>query len=181
LTRVCSRVRGSSPPTSSRTARGSAPKEGPCAEIYGEREGRPRTINFLVGNFIRAFGAGWRERWNTITLGELKRLGFNTVANWSDWKVASAARSGARLPGLFRGRCRETWCVGVHYFILYDQSALGRFDCECYNIGFLDVCNRPYDPLCDAARASHERMYDVAAGRARPFEDAPEYLPKLFL
>jgi hypothetical protein len=75
----------------------------------------------------------------------------------------------------------KPWCVGVHYFILYDQSALGRFDGECYNIGFLDVCNRPYDALCSAARASHERLYDVATGTVQPFDDAPEYLPKLFV
>jgi hypothetical protein len=71
--------------------------------------------------------------------------------------------------------------VGVHYFILYDQSALGRFDGECYNIGLYDVCNRPYEPLCDAARASHERLYDIATGAVPPFSNAPEYLPKLFL
>jgi hypothetical protein len=76
---------------------------------------------------------------------------------------------------------RRPWCVGVHYFILYDQSALGRFDGECYNIGFLDVCNRPYDSLCSAARASHERMYDIATGKAPAFDDAPDYLPKLFV
>jgi hypothetical protein len=76
---------------------------------------------------------------------------------------------------------RKPWCVGVHYFILYDQSALGRFDGECYNIGFLDVCNRPYELLCRAARASHERVYDLALGKVEPFNDAPEYLPKLFV
>jgi len=76
---------------------------------------------------------------------------------------------------------RKPWCVGVHYFILYDQSALGRFDGECYNIGFLDVCNRPYESLCRAARASHERLYDLAIGKLQPFDDAPEYLPKVFV
>jgi hypothetical protein len=75
----------------------------------------------------------------------------------------------------------KPWCVGVHYFIMYDQSALGRFDGECYNIGFFDVCNRPYEPLCAAARASHERMYDVALGAVQPFDDAPVYLPRLFV
>jgi hypothetical protein len=388
------------------------PVDGPFKEIYGHRAERPKTINYLAANFIRAFGADWRERWNRITIGHLKRIGFNTIANWSDWKVASAARFpyvrpldfGARqtptvfrdlpdvfdprfeadatrfaeqlaetrddpafigyflmneptwgfarqtpaagmllntphgasrkalrdhlarkygtdeglrtawggpatldavsdgtwtagftpaaeadlaefsgvmverffgtlttkcravdpnhlnlgiryhtvpppwavqgmktfdvfsmncyeskvkaaemgliadmlempvmvgewhfgaldvgLPGSGIGRVRtqedrgkayrvyledaaaRPWCVGVHYFILYDQSALGRFDGECYNIGFLDVCNRPYEPLVAAARASHERMYDVATGAEAPYADAPEYLPKLFL
>ncbi|MDP8922818.1 MAG: hypothetical protein M3O34_08075 [Chloroflexota bacterium] len=72
-------------------------------------------------------------------------------------------------------------CVGAHYFQMYDQSALGRFDGENGNIGFLDVCHRPYAPLAAAARASHERIYSVALGQAAPYDDAPEYLPRLFL
>jgi hypothetical protein len=75
----------------------------------------------------------------------------------------------------------KPWCVGTHYFILYDQSALGRFDGENYNIGFLDVCNQPYPELAKAARLSHERMYAVAAGETTPYADEPDYLPLLFL
>jgi hypothetical protein len=75
----------------------------------------------------------------------------------------------------------KSWCVGVHYFTLYDQSALGRFDGENYNIGFLDVCNRPYESLAAAARLSHERLYEVAAGHLPPIDDAPEYLPLIFM
>jgi len=70
--------------------------------------------------------------------------------------------------------------VGVHWFTLYDQSALGRFDGENYNIGFLDVCNRPYEEMGQAAITSHERMYDVADGRVQPFDEAIEYLPNLY-
>lgn len=73
------------------------------------------------------------------------------------------------------------WCVGVHYFTLYDESALGRFDGENWNIGFFDVCNRPYEPLAQAARLTHERLYPVAAGQIAPYNEAPEYLPRLFL
>ncbi len=71
-------------------------------------------------------------------------------------------------------------CVGTHWFTLYDESALGRFDGENYNIGFLDVCNRPYDELSAAGKASHEQIYQVAAGEVKPYNDVPEYLPKLF-
>jgi len=73
------------------------------------------------------------------------------------------------------------YCVGVHWFTLYDQSALGRFDGENYNIGFLDVCNRPYEDLGAAARACHERLYKVASGAEKPYADAPDYLPRLFM
>ncbi len=386
--------------------------DGEFKQIYDVRADGRRSINYLAANFIRAFGAGWYDKWTAVTLGELRRLGFNTIANWSDWEIARAAKFpyvrplawgtraapfvyrdfpdvfdprwdadarqfGAQLAstrddpafiGYFlmneptwgfsretpaagmlfntprcasrraladalakkyaddralstawgfettlaavregpwartltppaerdladfsavmveryfgaltascrqvdanhlnlgiryhtvppewavagmrsfdvfsmncydsrvrsaemekiaallkmpvlvgewhfgahdaglpasgighvrtqedRGRAyrvyledaaRRAWCVGVHYFILYDQSALGRFDGECYNIGFLDVCNRPYEPLCDAARASHERLYDLATAKVQPFDDAPEYLPKLFV
>ena len=75
----------------------------------------------------------------------------------------------------------KPWCVGSHYFILYDQSAVGRFDGENYNIGFLDVCNRPYELLARAARLSHERLYPVAAGQAATYDEQPVYLPLLFL
>jgi hypothetical protein len=73
------------------------------------------------------------------------------------------------------------WCVGVHYFTLYDQSALGRFDGENYNIGFLDVCHQPYEPLVNAARQTHARLYPLAAGRLSPYAERPAYLPMLFL
>jgi hypothetical protein len=72
-------------------------------------------------------------------------------------------------------------CVGVHYFTLYDESAVGRFDGEHYNIGFLDVCNRVYEPLAAAARTSHERLYEVASGKSAPFNAPPKFLPRLFM
>jgi hypothetical protein len=71
-------------------------------------------------------------------------------------------------------------CVGVHWFTLYDESAIGREDGEAYNIGFLDVCNRPYSELNQAAIKSHERMYDLTNGKVKPFDEVIEYLPKLF-
>jgi len=81
----------------------------------------------------------------------------------------------------FEDAAANPYCVGVHWFVLYDQSAIGRFDGENYNIGFLDICNRPHKPLCDAAIKSHEAVYDIAVGNKKPYDDVPEYLPKLFL
>jgi hypothetical protein len=71
-------------------------------------------------------------------------------------------------------------CVGVHHFTHYDQSALGRFDGEAYNIGFYDVCNRPYEVLVNAARESHARMYRIGLGEIEPYSDAPEFLSRFF-
>ena len=74
----------------------------------------------------------------------------------------------------------KPWWVGVHYFTLDDQSAIGRGDGENYQIGFLDICNRPYKPIAEAARASHERLYQVVVGEVEPYDNEPEYLPLLF-
>ena len=75
----------------------------------------------------------------------------------------------------------DPWCVGAHWFTLYDESALGRSDGENYNIGFLDVCNKPYEEMSTAAIASHERLYAIADGSMQPFHEQIEYLPKLYL
>ena len=50
-----------------------------------------------------------------------------------------------------------TWC---HWFQYRDQPLLGRGDGEAYEIGFVDVCDRPYPELTRAARAIGETMYD---------------------
>ena len=60
------------------------------------------------------------------------------------------------------------------------QFDLGRFDGENYNIGFMDVCNRPYQEMAKAGRISHASMYKIAAGRKKPFNNPPEYLTKVF-
>ena len=73
------------------------------------------------------------------------------------------------------------WCVGAHWFTLYDESALGEPSAgENWNIGLLDICNRPYEELTEAVRASHERLYDLGAGDVAPYDEAPEYLPLLY-
>lgn len=95
--------------------------------------------------------------------------------------VADQASRGKAFRVYLEDAAVKPWCVGTHYFTLYDQSALGRFDGENYNIGFLDICNRPYQPLAEAARASHERLYEVAAGQAQPYPEEPVYLPLLFM
>ena len=50
--------------------------------------------------------------------------------------------------------------VGCHWFQYRDQPLLGRGDGEAYQIGFVDVCDRPYPELTRAARAIGETMYD---------------------
>jgi hypothetical protein len=69
--------------------------------------------------------------------------------------------------------------VGTHYFVLNDQEVLGRFDGENFQIGFVDVCHRPYRELVEAAMRTHEAIYDVAQGKARPFDREARETPRV--
>ena len=71
--------------------------------------------------------------------------------------------------------------VGCHYFTYNDQSPLGRMDGECYNIGFVDACQKPYPDMVQAARETAARLYQVADGQIAPTEDLPEEVPEVFL
>ena len=50
--------------------------------------------------------------------------------------------------------------VGCHWFQYRDQPVQGRGDGEAYEVGFVDVCDRPYPELTRAARAVAETMYE---------------------
>jgi hypothetical protein len=58
--------------------------------------------------------------------------------------------------------------IGTHWFQWWDQPPTGRFDGENYNIGFVDVTDRPYRELIDAARETHKRIPDIHSGRIPP-------------
>lgn len=62
----------------------------------------------------------------------------------------------------------EEHLVGVHYFEYSDQPYLGRFDGECYNIGLIDVCNRPYPLVMQAYQEFASRMYPMLDGQIEP-------------
>ncbi len=55
--------------------------------------------------------------------------------------------------------------VGTHWYQWIDQPATGRRDGENYNIGWIDVTDRPYPELVAAAKATHARLDDLHSGR----------------
>lgn len=69
--------------------------------------------------------------------------------------------------------------IGIHYFQWVDQPIQGRFDGENYNIGLVDICNKPYPELTEAMRLSHERMYKVANGQELPFNYVIKKVPQI--
>ena len=49
--------------------------------------------------------------------------------------------------------------IGCHWFQYRDQPLVGRTDGEAYQVGWVDVCDRPYGELTTAARAVGTSMY----------------------
>jgi hypothetical protein len=66
------------------------------------------------------------------------------------------------------------YCLGAHWFTWRDEPVLGRGDGENYNIGFVDVTDRPYPELVEAAKATHRRLHDVHAGKLSPVSERPK-------
>jgi hypothetical protein len=54
--------------------------------------------------------------------------------------------------------------IGTHWYQWVDQPVSGRPDGENYNIGWIDVTDRPYPELVAAAKATHAKLDDIHSG-----------------
>lgn len=73
------------------------------------------------------------------------------------WSQEERGRSYERF---VEGCLQHPLIAGCHWFQYRDQPLLGRGDGEAYEIGFVDVCDRPYPELCRAARRTGSAMYE---------------------
>ena len=74
--------------------------------------------------------------------------------------VADQTERGRSYARFVEGCLQHPLIVGCHWFQYRDQPLLGRGDGEAYQIGFVDVCDRPYPELTRAARKVGETMYE---------------------
>lgn len=58
--------------------------------------------------------------------------------------------------------------VGAHWFEWLDEANTGRNDGEDFNVGIVDVTDRPYPELIGAFKASHKRLLAVHTGKEAP-------------
>jgi hypothetical protein len=80
-------------------------------------------------------------------------------------QVASQEERGVAYRYYVENAAADPSIVGAHWFEWVDEPSTGRFDGENYNIGLLDVTDRPYQELVDAAHATHLRLFDVHSGK----------------
>ena len=64
--------------------------------------------------------------------------------------------------------------IGTSWFTWTDQPFFGRGDGENYNIGLIDVTDRPYPDMVKAIQAVSDNCYRVHEGKQAPYARTPE-------
>lgn len=70
--------------------------------------------------------------------------------------------------------------VGIHYFTMYDQPIMGRFDGENYNIGIVDVTGRPHVNFLPELIKANENIYYVGMKIDEPYPYEPQTIPPIY-
>lgn len=70
--------------------------------------------------------------------------------------------------------------IGVSWFTWVDQPLFGRRDGENYNIGLVDITNRPYEWMVEAIQETSRNCYEVHAGKKKPYNILPERMGGTF-
>jgi hypothetical protein len=80
-------------------------------------------------------------------------------------EVKDQAGRGAFYQNYMRSALGNPLIVGAHWFQYIDQSITGRGDGENYNIGFVDVCDNPYQEVIDKVRETNYDLYEYRLKR----------------
>ena len=92
--------------------------------------------------------------------GALDRGMFHTGLR----SVANQAERGEAYINYVRGAMENPYIVGTHWFQYCDQATTGRGDGENYQVGFVDICDRPYPETIAACREVGYRIYEYRMG-----------------
>ncbi len=76
-------------------------------------------------------------------------------------KTADQKERAMRYSGYVESALRHPNIIGTHWHQLSDQATTGRFDGENFQVGFVDVCDRPYKETIEKIREVGYRMYDI--------------------
>ncbi|MHC4602778.1 MAG: beta-galactosidase [Planctomycetota bacterium] len=88
--------------------------------------------------------------------GALDRGMFHTGLR----KTANQQARAEKYNSYVRGALRNPYIVGTHWFQYKDQATTGRGDGENYQIGFIDICDKPYPETVQACREVGYTMYE---------------------
>ncbi len=75
-------------------------------------------------------------------------------------KAADQTERGQHYQDYVHGALRNPNIVGAHWFQYIDEPNTGRFDGENYNVGFVDICDNPYEELIEKVKETTYNMYE---------------------
>lgn len=93
--------------------------------------------------------------------------------------VASQQERGKAYRYYMETAAISKYFVGAHHFTLNDQAALGRFDGENFQIGCVDICQRPYHEFIEGIMQTNRILYEVADGRRANYDQPPKEIPRV--
>ena len=67
-----------------------------------------------------------------------------------------------------------SYFLGAYWFQWRDEPVMGHDDGKNYNIGFVDVNDRPYKELSEVAKMTNKGLFNVHAGSVIPFNQRPK-------
>ena len=80
-------------------------------------------------------------------------------------RTASSQKQRARIYKHFVDEALESdYIIGTHWFQYIDQCYTARMDGENYQIGFIDICDRPHKEMIEASRQIKGYMYHLRSG-----------------
>jgi hypothetical protein len=88
--------------------------------------------------------------------GALDRGMFHTGLK----KTTDQQDRAAKYKSYVQGALRNPYIVGTHWFQYKDQATTGRGDGENYQIGFIDICDKPYPEIVKACREVGYNLYE---------------------
>ncbi|MDT8301250.1 MAG: beta-galactosidase [Sedimentisphaerales bacterium] len=88
--------------------------------------------------------------------GALDRGMFHTGLK----KTTDQMDRAAKYKSYVQGALRNPYIVGTHWFQYKDQATTGRGDGENYQIGFIDICDKPYPEIVQASREVGYNLYE---------------------
>ena len=88
--------------------------------------------------------------------GALDRGMFHTGLK----KTTDQQDRAAKYKSYVQGALRNPYIVGTHWFQYKDQATTGRGDGENYQIGFIDICDKPYPEIVKASREVGYNLYE---------------------
>lgn len=131
---------------------------GPCAKYS----------DVVSYNIYRNDIASWRLPQNLdapVLIGEF-HFGAHDRGLFGSGLINAGTQEGraAALKRYVESALANPQIVGVHWHQFSDQATSGRFDGEYFQVGWTDICDRPYPETIAAIRDVGYRMYETRSG-----------------